>query len=54
MFTSELTLGTFLPTFLSDYVSRDGVHGDVARGMHRYFMSVHGALLMAERHLPSP
>ena len=44
----------FCRRFLSDYVSRDGDHVDVARGMHRYFMSVRGALLMAERHLLSP
>ena len=37
--------------FLSDYISSDGIHVDPDRGMSRYFSSVRGAVIFAERFL---
>ena len=41
----------FNTRFLTDFVSRDGVHVDNLRGMPKYFMSMRGAILFAERRL---
>lgn len=35
--------------FLQDYVAADGVHVDNDRGMARYYSSIRGAVLQAER-----
>lgn len=41
----------FNKRFLSDFVGEDGVHIDTVRGLPRYYTSMRGALLLAERML---
>jgi len=39
----------FNQRFLSDFAAPDGIHVDSGRGMRRYFSSVRGAIIFAER-----
>lgn len=51
MFFWSHSSNNFNKRFLSDFVGEDGVHIDSVRGLPRYYTSVRGSLLMAERML---